>query len=380
MSGTAIQLGPDTPRLFVCVGTGGVGKTTCAAALARRAAAEGRNVAILTIDPSKRLADALGVPPDDDSPGPVPDDRPDESGSLHVYTLNPQRTFDRLVERFAPDPQTRERIFANRLYQQVVTSIAGSAEYAAMERIQEIAEDERHDLIVVDTPPASHTLDFLEAPGRLTGFLESRFVTLLIQPGLTFGRFGLRLFEGAARRALGLLESVSGLDFLEDLSDLLIAIQSLTEGLHGRALTLNELLRSSDCQFLLVTGPATELIRRGQRFLDDLEEAEIRVAGVIVNRVRQWPGDPRELDQVISAPEQARQQLESALGEDGAAAAFQLASGYASQVMLDRETLAPLAGRARREGWLFCELPELPGDVHDLSDLDTIGAHLVATT
>jgi len=374
-----LQLGPQSPRIFVCAGTGGVGKTTCAAALGCRAAASGRTVAILTIDPSKRLADALGVAPDEESFGSVGRSAPDGRGALHVYTLDPQRTFDRLVERFAPDPETRDRIFTNPLYRQVMTSIAGSAEYAAMERIQEIAEDDRYDLIVVDTPPATHTLDFLDAPSRLSGLLDSRVVGLLLQPSLSLGRLGLRLFEGAARRVLGLLERVSGLDFLEDLSDLLIAIESLAEGLNRRAQSLSQLLRSDQCQFLLVTGPGTELVRRGGRFLDELERGGLTVAGVIANRVREWPGTPDELEQVLSAPEEARAGLSASLSASEVAAALQLASGYASRVMLDRETLAPLARRAQEAGWLFCELPELPGDIHDLEGLDAIGARFVAT-
>ena len=382
MSASVVQLGADSPRVLVFAGTGGVGKTTCAAAVARHAAAAGRRVAILTIDPSKRLADALGVEPKGDSFSEAPTGPPltaDAEGLLHVYTLDPQRTFDRLVERFAPDAETLERVFENPLYRQLVTSIAGSAEYAAMERIQELAEDERYDLVVVDTPPATHTLDFLDAPGRLAGFLESRLVALLVQPGLSLGRFSFRLFEGAARRVLGLLERISGLDFLADLSELLIAIQSLTEGLYGRAQHLNELLRSDACQFFLVTGPGTELVRRGQRFLDDLKEAGVPIGGIIANRVREWPGSDAEFESALYAPEETRAALEPELGTEAAAAALELASGYASQVMWDRETLDPIAQRAQQAQWSFCVLPELPEDVHDLEGLDGIGARLVST-
>lgn len=374
-------------RVLVCVGTGGVGKTTCAAAIARLAARHGRRVAVLTIDPARRLADALGVSLDDDDAHEVVTDAGRMGGSLHVFALDSRRTFDQLVERFAPDQATRERILGNPLYQQLVSSIAGSTEYAAMERVYELAEGDQYDLVVVDTPPAEHALDFLEAPGRIAGFLESRIVALLVQPTLSLGRFGLRLFEGAAKRVLGLLERVSGLDFLEDLSELLIAIESLAEGLHGRAQALSELLRSDACRFLLITGPTTELVRRGDRFLTQLEEAQVRIGGVIANRVRRWPGSEEELAFLVDEPPliQAEQAaLESALGSfessatDAARAAFELASGYASQVMLERETLAPLERRALRSGWLFHELSELPGDVHDLAGLDAIGEQLAS--
>lgn len=367
----------DGHRVLICTGTGGVGKTTCSAALARRAARQGRHVAVLTIDPARRLADALGITPDDDEAREVTTN--DGDGSLHVFALDSRRTFDRLVDRFAPDAATRERILGNPLYQQIVGSIAGSAEYAAMERVYEIADDPRYDLLVVDTPPAEHALDFLEAPGRIAGFLESRIVSLLVKPTLSAGRFGLRMFEGAGRRVLGVLERVSGLDFLEDLSELLVATESLADGLHGRAQALGELLRSDACRFLLITGPTPELVRRGDVFLSQLEAARVRIGGVIANRVRHWPGDADELALLSGSDGSLPGELaalEAALDQSpadaGARAAIELATGYASQVMLDRETLAPLAGRARRRGWAFHVLPELPGDVHDLGGLDAI--------
>ena len=378
MSTSAIDALLEEHRVLICAGTGGVGKTTCSAALARRAARRGQRVAVLTIDPARRLADALGVTLDGDEAREVAGVGSD--GSLHVFALDTRRTFDRLVARFAPDDATRERILGNPLYQQIVTSIAGSAEYAAMERVYEIAEDERYDLLVVDTPPAEHALDFLEAPGRIAGFLESRIVSLLVKPTLSVGRVGLRMFETAGRRVLGLLERVAGLDFLGDFSELLVAIESLTEGLHGRAQALGELLRSDACRFLLVTGPTRELARRADAFLDQLEDAQVHIGGVIANRVRSWPGEDHELA-VLATHEAARDAeiaaLETALGSPAAGpsarAAIELASGYASQVMLDRETLAPLAARALRHGWAFHVLPELPDDVHDLAGLDAIG-------
>ena len=377
MTADAIDALLEDHRVLICAGTGGVGKTTCSAALARRAASRGRRVAVLTIDPARRLPDALGVTPDDDEAREVATD--DGDGSLHVFALDSRRTFDRLVDRFAPDAATRERILDNPLYQQVVTSIAGSSEYAAMERVYEIAHDPHYDLLVVDTPPAEHVLDFLEAPGRIAGFLESRIVSLLVKPTLSAGRFGLRVFEGAGRRVLGLLERISGLDFLEDLSELLVAIESVADGLHGRAQEVGELLRSDACCFLLVTGPTRELVRRGDGFLSQLEDAQVRIGGVIANRARQWPGDEAELALLCGsgaglADELAvlEASLERSRAHAGARAAVELATGYASQVMLDRETLAPLRVRAQRRGWAFHVLPELASDVHDLGGLDAI--------
>ena len=381
MSREAIDALIGDRRIVIFAGTGGVGKTTCSASLARRAARDGRRVAVLTIDPAKRLADALGVRTDDDA-GAVVGGLSNGEGSLHVFALDSQRTFDQLVDRFSPDERTRTRILENPLYQQIVTSIAGSAEYAAMDRVYQLADDDRFDLLVVDTPPAEHALDFLEAPGRIAGFLDSPIVSLLVQPTLSVGRFGLRLFEGSARRVLGLLERVSGLSFLEDLSELLIAIESLAEGLHGRAQELGALLRSDACRFVLVASPTADGVRRADAFLDQLVEARLSVAGVIANRVRTWPGTDDELASLAgdTPPDDAALvPLASALGDDGAhlaRAAVDLASGYASQVMLDRATLRPLEDRITGLGAWFVVAPELAEDVYDLAGLDAFGERL----
>jgi len=371
-------------RVIVCAGTGGVGKTTTSAAIAIAAAREGHRVAVLTIDPARRLADALGVElvAGDDRgrtlalPG---------GGVLEVFTLDSRRTFDRLVDRFAPDEATRERILGNQLYQQIVTTVAGSAEYAALDRVFEIAEDDRFDRVVVDTPPAQHALEFLEAPGRLAEFLESRLVSLLLQPTLAAGRFGLRFFERTAHSVLGLIERVSGLAFLEDLSDLLIAVESLAKGLRGRAHGLSDLLRSSDTRFVLVTSPTADGARAAARFLDQLDALGVRVAGIVANRVRTWPdatADFARIERFASAGASAaasaslERALASELGPElaqrGAAATLDLARGYAAQVVADARALEPLAERARASARFFQRVPELADDVHDVDGLEAI--------
>lgn len=383
-------------RVIVCAGTGGVGKTTTSAAIALAAAQRGECVAVLTIDPARRLADALGVDPSGDAAADGADGGAAIAvaggGSLQVFTLDSRRTFDRLVHRYAPDEATRERILRNTLYEQIVTTVAGSAEYAALERVYEIAEQERFDRVIVDTPPAGHALDFLEAPGRISEFLESRLVHLLVQPTLAAGRFGLRIFEGAAHSVLSLIERVSGLDFLEDLSELLVAIESLAEGLHSRAVGLAQLLRSSDTCFLLVTAAEATSTANAERFLDQLGEADVRVAGILANRVRVWPGH-ETLEQLEAwrddAPALARAEenlaraLATPLGTDelaasGARAANELATGYASQVLRDHEALASLRQRAQESGGFLQVIPEFAEDVHDLGGLHAIIGALFA--
>ena len=393
-------------RVLVCAGTGGVGKTTTSAAIGLAAAQRGYRVAVLTIDPARRLADALGVDAEraaaeaeaTGAGATVDFDEARGGGSLEVFTLDSRRTFDRLVDRYAPDDATRERILGNTLYQQIVTTVAGSAEYAALDRVYEIAEEERFDRVIVDTPPAQHALEFLEAPGRISEFLESRLVAVLVQPTLAAGRFGLKLFEGAARRVLSWIERVSGLDFLEDLSELLTAIESLADGLHGRALGLAELLRSQDTRFVLVTSPEPVSIANARGFLAQLRDSGVHVAGVVANRVRVWPGDEDEAELAAWRSDEARREqaesalcraLERPLGDTalaaaGARAANELATGYASQVLRDgatveslRHDVAAATSSSDGDGFVAC-VPEFSEDVHDLGGLEAIVAALFA--
>ena len=189
----------ESAGVIVCAGTGGVGKTTLAASLALRAACLGRRTLVLTIDPARRLADALGIETLPDEPAEIDLQAINKGlrstgGSLSAIMLDPKPTFDRLVDRLTDNKESRQRILDNRFYQHLSEALAGSAEYAAMEQVNEVVESEDYDLVVVDTPPASHALDFLAAPRRLRAFLEGRFVGTLLKPTMSAGRFGFRVF------------------------------------------------------------------------------------------------------------------------------------------------------------------------------------------
>jgi len=228
-------------RIAVCVGCGGVGKTTVAAALALEAARRGRRALVLTIDPARRLADALGVEALGNQPQPLERDALHalgvrEPGELSAMMLDMKGTFDDLVHRFAESSEARERILSNPIYQHASEALAGSVEYSAMEKVYEMWQRDEYDLIVVDTPPAQHALDFLEAPQRLIEFLDSRIVQMLIHPAFAAGRFGFRLFQQATRRVLHVLERVSGIGFLEDISEFLLAFEGMSAGFRQRAM------------------------------------------------------------------------------------------------------------------------------------------------
>jgi anion-transporting ArsA/GET3 family ATPase len=379
-------------RLLVCVGSGGVGKTTLSAALALEAARAGRRALVLTIDPARRLADALGVGELGNEPRAVPAERLAQlgvagEGTLAAMMLDTKRSFDALVERFAESDAARERIFANRFYQQLSDALAGSAEYAAMERVYELAESGAFDLIVVDTPPAQHALDFLEAPQRLVAFLDGALVKLLLHPAFAAGRFGFRMFQRGARRTLQVMERVSGLSFLEDLSDFLLAFEGMSQGFRERAEHVRALLLGREAAFVLAAAPSHESQAQAEQLFERLAELGVPLAGVIVNRVRVWPGGgeaPAEIAagkaeaEALAALADAFARSEGAAfpARDAARAALAATRSYAALVRAHGAATRPLRAAAAARGLFWRRVPELPRDVHDLEALARVAAEL----
>jgi len=378
----------------VCVGPGGVGKTTLAASLALAAARRGRRAVVVTIDPARRLADALGVGELGNEPRAIPREQlrrlgVPAAGELSAMMLDMKRTFDELVERFAPDAATRERILRNPIYQHVSDALAGSAEYAAMEKLYELSERDAFDLLVLDTPPSQHALDFLESPQRLLEFLDSRLVQLLVHPAFAAGRVGFRLFQRPAQRVLRLVERVSGVAFLEDISEFLLAFEGMAEGFRERARRVRELLLGPEAAFVLAATPARESVAHALAFLEHLATTRVPLAAIVVNRVRIWPGSGSVPARVPldGDVEGARARLADAFAREGgpdfpareaARAALDALAGYASLVQRDAECIAPLEARAAREGCALRRVPEFARDVHDLDALAGVADHLFA--
>jgi anion-transporting ArsA/GET3 family ATPase len=375
-------------RVVVCVGCGGVGKTTVAAAIALEAARAGRRALVITIDPARRLADALGVETLGNQPEPLPRDALDAlgvpaEGSLSALMLDMKRTFDDLVARFAESPVARDRVLGNPIYRHVSDALAGSVEYSAMEKVYELSRSDSYDTLVVDTPPAQHALDFLDAPERLLEFLDSRLVHLLIHPAMAAGRLGFRWFEWGTRRALGLIERISGIGFLQDVSEFLMAFEHMSEGFRARAKEVRSLLLGPQAAFVLVASPESESVKAGQRFLARLEASSVNVAGIVANRVRVWPdGGPapaREIfasDATLLARALARNEGANFPAERAARAAIDAAARYAALVRRDAIALDALREHAGRRGSFFRVVPELRGDVHDLAGLLQVAAAL----
>jgi anion-transporting ArsA/GET3 family ATPase len=291
-----------------------------------------------------------------------------------------KRTFDALVTRFAESEEARQRILGNRIYQHVSDALAGSAEYSAMEKVFELSERDDFDLIVVDTPPSQHALDFLEAPRRLIEFLDSRLVQILLHPAFAAGRLGFRLFQRGTERVLRVIEKVSGVSFLEDISEFLLAFEGMSEGFRERARQVQARLLGPDAAFVLAASPAIASTKHALAMLERLVTAQVPLAGVIVNRVHLWPVDGPTPGRVPTAGAEAEAVavlgaslaetgLDAGSAERAARAALACADGYAAWVRADAASTAELERRVARMGGFVRRVPELAGDVHDLEGL-----------
>lgn len=273
-------------KILLCLGGGGVGKTTISAALALAAALRGRRVALLTIDPAKRLKDALGMPELASEPtrvalgglGGTP------GGELVAMMLDAKRTFDQLVARFAPNLEAAERILHNRLYQYVSGALAGSQEYMALEKLYEIATADAYDLLIIDTPPTHHALDFLDAPRRMIDLLGSRALAFLRRPSLALLGVGSRIAQAALETILRALERFTGLKLLAEVADFVGGFEGMIEGLRSRADAVRRLLRDPGTAALLVTSAEPLTVEETIAFYRELDRAGLYLGPVVMNR------------------------------------------------------------------------------------------------
>lgn len=369
-AGVAAML--EGKSICICAGSGGVGKTTTSAAIAAGMAARGKKVAVLTIDPAKRLADSLGLSELGNTERQVDPALFTEAGvdvgegELWAMMLDAKATFDEVVRKHAADEETRDRILENRIYRQISNALAGSQEYMAMEKLFEIHQEDRYDLLVLDTPPSRNALDFLDAPRRLTQFIEGRSLQVFIKPtGL-----GMRVLGRGTSVVFSVLKRITGLDLIEDLSEFFTAMSGMVGGFRERAQRVNELLADKETSFLVVCGPAGEPISEAVYFHRKLVEAKLPFGGVIVNRVHT---EGRGVDQ----PEELTEVLAEALADEDLAA--RVAANFADYRALaarDAQNIAKL-GRELR-GSSVIEVPYLTEDVHDLAGLFEINGHLFA--
>ncbi len=289
-------------RIIVCCGSGGVGKTTVAAALGVQAALLGKRALALTVDPARRLADSLGLAELGNRETRVPEEsflrcgkRP--TGSLHAMMLDTKRTFDELIERYAPNEEAARNILGNRFYQHLSSAMTGSHEYLAMEKLYQIHLEGRYDLVVLDTPPTKHALDFLEAPGRVRAFFDRSISQWFLKPYLTMGRLSLNLFNRTAGTILRLVERFTGAEFLHDVSEFVTGLADSFDIFRSRAEEVMHVLRGEQTAFLLLTSTDRGALEEAAYFLERIREASLPFAGIIVNRfhappVSEGPADP----------------------------------------------------------------------------------------
>ncbi|MFM8561069.1 MAG: ArsA family ATPase [Solirubrobacterales bacterium] len=352
--------------VVICAGSGGVGKTTCSAAIAMGLAAQGKRVAVITIDPARRLADALGLDELGNEPAPVDParfagDGIEIDGELWAMTLDAKRTFDELIENLSPDAETRDEILGNRIYQQLSGAVAGSQEFTAVAKLYELDRSGRFDVLVLDTPPSRNALDFLDAPERLTGFFEGRALKFFLAPtGLAAKAWGRG--TGAV---FGVMKKVTGVDLLEDLSVFFRALGGLIDGFRERAEGVARLLEDDGTTFLVITSPEREPAEEAVFFRRKLREAGMPFGGLIVNRVHTvGDGGP------TPDPGEVAADLGPELGPELAA---KVARAYGEALALAERDEASIARLRRETGERHpIVVPELDGDVHDVAGLAAV--------
>ncbi|RRR43626.1 ArsA family ATPase [Mycolicibacter terrae] len=369
----AAILADTANRVVVCCGAGGVGKTTTAAAMALRAAEYGRTVVVLTIDPARRLAQALGIDDLGNTPQrvPLPDEVP---GELHAMMLDMRRTFDEMVTQYS-GPERAEAILNNQFYQTVATSLSGTQEYMAMEKLGQLLSEDRWDLVVVDTPPSRNALDFLDAPRRLGSFMDSRLWKLLLGPGRGFGK----LVAGALGLAMKALSTVLGSQMLSDAAGFVQSLDATFGGFREKADRTYELLKRRGTQFVVVSAAEPDALREASFFVDRLSSEHMPLAGLILNRTHPMLCE-LPIERAIDAIETLQDTPNGQTASDGAkaltTAALQIhaergATAKREVRLLSRFTRAnprvPIVG-----------VPSLPFDVSDLEALGAIADQLTA--
>lgn len=273
-------------RICICAGPGGVGKTTVSAAIGLGMAARGKKVAVLTIDPARRLAESLGIELAGTAPTRVSHPVLEGTdGELWALMLDTKATFDEVVASHAPDPAARDRILDNRIYQQLSGALAGSHEYMAMEKLYELADGGEFELIVLDTPPSRNALDFLDAPRKLISFIEGRSMQLFIRPT----GFGMKVLGRGSTVVFKLLNRLTGVDLLADLSEFFTAMASMVDGFRERSENVDELLHDEGTGFVIVTGPRTTPVSEAMFFHGRLKADNLNFDVAVANRVHPDP-------------------------------------------------------------------------------------------
>jgi anion-transporting ArsA/GET3 family ATPase len=365
----------DHRHIVICCGTGGVGKTTTAATLAIEGARRGRDTVVVTIDPAKRLANTLGLETLSNTAHEIPRSLWDADGNavgdgrLHALMLDTETTFDQLVQTYAQSGEQAERILENRFYRNIAGALSGTQEYMAMEKLFELHDRGGFELIVVDTPPTRHALDFLDAPRRLTRMLDNRVFRILMVPTRTT----LRVGGMAAQALLKTISRVVGTEPVDDVVAFFRAFEGMEDGFRDRAQQVMLLLAADETAFVLVTSPRRDAVEEAEYFAGRLADGEYAVDALVVNRIHTKYSD------VEPAALRARG-AELATGDGEAserlAARYANLADFEDVALRERLELAGLEGRIGDAS--VAHVPELGYDVHDFAALRAVGEHLLS--
>jgi anion-transporting ArsA/GET3 family ATPase len=359
-----------TASIIVCCGAGGVGKTTTAAALALRAAESGRRTVVLTIDPARRLAQSMGLTELDNTPRPVKGVA--NTGSLDAMMLDMKSTFDQLVVEHA-EPDKAQAILDNPFYQALSSSFAGTQEYMAMEKLAQLKAGGDYDLIVVDTPPTRSALDFLDAPQKLTTFLDGRLIKILMAPAKVGGKAYLKVVSGGLSVFTGVLTRIIGNDTLKDVSAFVAALETMFGGFRERAQATYDLLKAPGTAFVVVAAPQRDALREAAYFVERLAHEQMPLAGLVVNRVHRSAAEVLTERKADAAADRLEESGEHPL--------------VTAVLRLHADRMATAAQERSLQQRFTRAHPAVPvvevraqrGDVHDLDGLRAVGVELAGT-
>jgi anion-transporting ArsA/GET3 family ATPase len=368
----------SSARVIVCVGQGGVGKTSTSAAIALEAAHRGRRALVLTIDPARRLANALGMREFGNEERAVDASLfsaiglPAPSGKLTAMMLDIKQTWDEVIAKYHPDPERRAKLLKNRLYEALSSALAGSQEYMAMEKLYELSvrKHDPLDLIVLDTPPAANVVDFLEAPSKMLDALDNDATRWLLEPYVARGRISTKLFDAGSSFFIRTISRFTGAELIDDLAEMLSGFQGMFDGFRERAKAVRAILEAKTTSFVVVAAPRGTSLREARAFRDRLVERKITVGAMVLNRATVDPfrgAQPAGFDLLKGAVVAEGGRVETANRLIAvASAAHSMAQAEAAAVSrLRAETGGPVA-----------VVPELPADIHDLVGLDALRRHL----
>lgn len=373
MIGDLKKILAEQKLLLVC-GSGGVGKTTLSAAIAMKAAIDGRKTVVLTIDPAKRLATSLGIGSLSYDPKRVPASLMKEftggkDAEFYAMMLDTKSTFDRIVSKYAPNKEVEKKILNNKLYQHLSSMIAGSQEYMAMEKLYEVVSEDKFDLVVIDTPPTVHAIDFLDAPDRMVNALTNSMVHILLKPAMMMGKSGFKLFEKGSQMVLKVFDRITGFAVLQDISELLSAFRELLAGFTQRAAQVKTILEDSQTSFIMVAACEDKSVSEVEIFRDKLRSLKLPMEGILVNRVHPYTAVSKQ------ASEENEAELVKALGANLTEKVLANFEYYQKRAKRDRKYLDRFKDLLEK-GQFLKTIPLFSGDVHDLEGLHHLSQYL----